>query len=46
LVALTVPTTVALLNRVRVEEYVLLSGLGDAYRDYMTRTKRLIPGLY
>jgi protein-S-isoprenylcysteine O-methyltransferase Ste14 len=46
LVALTVPTAVTLLNRVRVEEDVLLSGLGDTYRDYMTRTKRLIPGLY
>ena len=46
LVALTVPTIVALLNRVRVEEHVLLSGLGDRYRDYMTRTKRLIPGVY
>ena len=46
LVALTVPTTVALLNRVRVEEDVLQSGLGDTYRNYMTRTKRLIPGLY
>jgi protein-S-isoprenylcysteine O-methyltransferase len=46
LVVLTVPTTVTLLNRVRVEEDVLLSGLGDAYRDYMTRTKRLIPGVY
>ena len=45
-VALTVPTTVALLNRVRVEEDVLLSGLRETYRNYMTRTKRLIPGLY
>ena len=46
LVVLTVPTIAALLNRVRIEEDVLLSGLGDTYRDYMTRTKRLIPGLY
>ncbi len=46
LIVLTVPTTLALLNRVRVEESVLLSGLGDSYREYMTRTKRLIPGLY
>jgi protein-S-isoprenylcysteine O-methyltransferase len=46
LIALTVPTTLVLLNRIRVEEDVLLSGLGDRYRGYMTRTKRLIPGLY
>jgi protein-S-isoprenylcysteine O-methyltransferase len=46
LVMLTVPTTLALLNRVRVEEAVLQSGLGDRYRKYMARTKRLIPGLY
>lgn len=46
LVALIVPTTVALLNRIRVEEDVLQSGLGDVYRNYMARTKRLIPGLY
>ncbi|HEY6458425.1 MAG TPA: isoprenylcysteine carboxylmethyltransferase family protein [Steroidobacteraceae bacterium] len=46
LIALTVPTTVALLNRIRVEEDVLRCGLGDRYGQYMTRTKRLIPGLY
>ena len=46
LIVLTVPTTVALLNRIRVEEDVLLSGLGGRYREYVTRTKRLLPGLY
>jgi protein-S-isoprenylcysteine O-methyltransferase len=46
LIVLTVPTTLALLNRIRVEEDVLRSGLGDRYSEYMTRTKRLIPGLY
>jgi len=46
LIALTVPTTLALLNRIRVEEDVLRSGLGDRYREYMSRIKRLIPGLY
>ena len=44
--ALIVPITAVLLNRMRVEEDVLASGLGQPYRDYMTRTKRLIPGLY
>jgi protein-S-isoprenylcysteine O-methyltransferase Ste14 len=46
LIVLTVPTTAALLNRIRVEEAVLMSGLGERYREYMTRTKRLVPGLY
>ena len=45
-VALTVPLMVVLVYRMRVEEDVLLAGLGQAYRDYMTRTKRLIPGMY
>ena len=27
-------------------EAVLLQALGDLYRDYMRRTKRLIPALY
>jgi protein-S-isoprenylcysteine O-methyltransferase len=46
LVALMVPSTIALLKRMRVEEAVLESGLGQPYREYMARTKRLIPGLY
>ena len=29
--------------RMRVEEAALIAGLGAPYRDYMTRTKRLIP---
>jgi protein-S-isoprenylcysteine O-methyltransferase len=44
--ALIVPITAVLLNRIRVEEDVLASGLGQPYRDYMSRTKRLIPGVY
>ena len=31
--------------RIRVEERALLGALGDRYRDYMSRTKRLIPYL-
>ena len=37
---------VALVSRMRVEEQVLSARLGDSYRQYMSRTKRLIPGLY
>ena len=29
--------------RIRVEEAALAEGLGDEYRDYMRRTRRLIP---
>jgi len=46
LFALTIPVLLVLLYRIRVEEQVLQSALGSAYRDYMQRTKRLIPGIY
>src|SRR6202035_958587 len=32
-----------ILYRVRIEEAALLEGLGEPYRDYCRRTKRLIP---
>jgi protein-S-isoprenylcysteine O-methyltransferase Ste14 len=40
------PAAIALLNRMRIEENVLLTSLGDSYRAYMQRTKRLIPAIY
>ncbi|HKC18217.1 MAG TPA: isoprenylcysteine carboxylmethyltransferase family protein, partial [Candidatus Dormibacteraeota bacterium] len=33
------------LYRIRVEEGALLTALGEPYRDYMARTKRLVPFL-
>jgi protein-S-isoprenylcysteine O-methyltransferase Ste14 len=36
----------ALLRRIQVEEAELNRVLGDPYRAYQTRTKRLIPGLW
>ena len=42
-VALPLP---ALLWRIRVEEAELADVLGDRYRAYHARTKRLIPGLW
>lgn len=36
----------ALSYRISVEEQALLRGLGEPYRAYMQRTRRLIPGLY
>jgi protein-S-isoprenylcysteine O-methyltransferase Ste14 len=35
-----------LINRIRVEEAVLTEVLGRDYADYVTRTKRLVPGLW
>ena len=32
--------------RIRVEERALVETLGQSYRDYMTRTKRLVPFLF
>ena len=46
LVVMLVPAFLVLLRRMRVEERVLLQALGDQYRDYMHRTKRLIPAVY
>jgi len=45
-VALLVPVGLALGNRMRVEEAALAEALGPPYREYMTRTKRLVPGVY
>lgn len=36
----------ALVRRIQVEEAELIRVLGDPYRDYIGRTKRLIPGLW
>jgi protein-S-isoprenylcysteine O-methyltransferase Ste14 len=42
----TVPTTAALLYRIRVEETALIQAFGKEYIDYSKVTKRLVPGLY
>jgi protein-S-isoprenylcysteine O-methyltransferase len=36
----------AYLFRIREEDAALAAGLGEPYRDYCRRTKRLIPGVY
>jgi protein-S-isoprenylcysteine O-methyltransferase len=46
LVVLVVPVSLVFLWRMRVEESALLQGLGAPYRDYMSRTKRLIPTIF
>ena len=41
-----VPSTLAVLYRMHVEETALYMAFGDEYEDYSRSTKRLIPGLY
>jgi protein-S-isoprenylcysteine O-methyltransferase len=46
LAALVVPTLLVFSWRMRIEENALIATFGDRYRDYMRRTKRLIPAIY
>jgi protein-S-isoprenylcysteine O-methyltransferase Ste14 len=41
-----VPILLGYAYRIRVEEAALLDGLGDPYRDYMRRTRRLVPFIF
>jgi protein-S-isoprenylcysteine O-methyltransferase len=45
-VVMVVPVFLVFLRRMQVEEGALLQALGDQYREYMNRTKRLIPAVY
>jgi protein-S-isoprenylcysteine O-methyltransferase len=45
-VVLVVPISVAFLRRITIEERVLAAALGEPYRAYAARTKRLVPFLY
>jgi protein-S-isoprenylcysteine O-methyltransferase len=45
-VVLLVPIFIAFARRMNIEEEALTNALGDRYRSYMRRTKRLIPGVY
>lgn len=46
ILALMIPVTGVFVRRMQIEENALLAALGDRYRDYMRRTKRLIPAIY
>jgi len=46
LLSVVIPITAAFLWRIHVEERALTETLGDDYRRYASRTKRLIPFLY
>jgi len=41
-----IPTTAALSYRIHVEEQALRAAFGDVYAVYISRTKRLLPGVY
>jgi protein-S-isoprenylcysteine O-methyltransferase len=41
-----VPCCAVILWRIHIEEEALLGALGEQYRGYMRRTKRLIPLIY
>ncbi len=45
LAALVVPVSVVFWRRMRIEA-ALLGTFGEQYRDYMRRTRRLIPFVY
>jgi protein-S-isoprenylcysteine O-methyltransferase Ste14 len=42
----TLPIVIGVLQRIPREEALLAEGLGEKYRSYMGRTKRLIPGVW
>jgi protein-S-isoprenylcysteine O-methyltransferase Ste14 len=46
LLVVMVPTFAVHLWRMRIEERALLEAFGDEYRNYMARTKRLVPFVY
>jgi protein-S-isoprenylcysteine O-methyltransferase Ste14 len=44
--ALAIVPSVGLAIRIRVEERELLAALGDPYREYAARHRRLVPGIW
>jgi protein-S-isoprenylcysteine O-methyltransferase Ste14 len=44
--AMTILLVPVLIRRIGTEEEMLLARFGDEYREYVQRTKRLIPGIY
>jgi protein-S-isoprenylcysteine O-methyltransferase len=46
LIIVVVPTSLAFMQRIAIEQAALTRALGDSYLRYRARTKRLIPGVY
>jgi protein-S-isoprenylcysteine O-methyltransferase Ste14 len=45
IIAVSLPT-IALLYRIKIEEEVLVKGIGTEYEAYQRKTKKLIPGIW
>lgn len=43
---ITIPITIAFMNRIKIEEALLTDQFGEAYTEYMKRTYCLIPLIY
>jgi len=46
LIVITLPVLLAIIYRIKVEEKILINEFGDVYKDYMTKTYKIIPKLY
>ena len=46
MLVILLPMLLLVVKRMRIEEEALANSLGDAYRGYMARTKRLFPAIY
>lgn len=44
--AMIIPVTLGYLYRIKVEERFMIKQLGEAYLNYRTRTKRIVPLIY
>jgi len=46
LVSVPLIALIGYIYRAKIEEQMLINGLGDPYREYMKNTKRFIPFVY
>ncbi len=46
LVIIFVPVLFSFINRINIEEKLLLDKFGEEYEEYQRKTKKLIPGIY
>jgi len=46
LIVITIPVFLSIIYRINVEEKVLINEFGDAYKNYMKKTNKIIPKLY
>lgn len=46
LLVITLPITLVLIYRIRVEEEILVNEFGARYLEYMKTTRKMVPGIY